>query len=557
MKLTGAQIVFECLNKLGVDSIFGYPGGAVIPLYDALYDTVHPIKHYRTCHEQGATHAADGYARSTGKTGVCIVTSGPGATNTITGIATAFLDSVPLVVITGQVGQSLIGRDSFQEVDITTMTLTITKHCEMVKRVEDIEKTILRAFEIAKSGRPGPVLVDLPKDLMLETTEYQDLSLPKRESTAINSDEVKKAVRAFKEAKRPVILAGGGVGIAGAEDLLKELALDYNIPVINTLLGSGAFPQSHPLSLGLIGMHGSQVANQSMAQADLVLALGARFSDRVIGLADGFCPKAKLVQFDIDVNELGKNMETHFPVCGDLKEALRAFKDYLGPGPGYLKPVRQSKDQTNYDEKGPLKPQVLLEKIHKAFGNQAIVATEVGQNQMWTAQYFGFERTRQFLTSGGLGTMGYGLGAAIGAQVGNPQRQLIHIAGDGSFKMNCNELGTVSKYKLPLKTFILNNNALGMVRQWQQLFCNNRFSETMGDDSVDFVKLGQAYGIKSYRVSTLAELDAVLEEIKDLAEPILVDCILLPEENVYPIVPPGRPITQMITQNPVDVVVTP
>jgi acetolactate synthase-1/2/3 large subunit len=304
-------------------------------------------------------------------------------------------------------------------------------------------------------------------------------------------------------------------------------------------------------------MHGSQVANQSMAQADLVLALGARFSDRVIGLPDGFCPKAKLVQFDIDVNELGKNMETHFPVCGDLKEALRAFKDYLGPGPGYLKPVRQSKDQTNYDEKGPLKPQVLLEKIHKAFGNQAIVATEVGQNQMWTAQYFGFERTRQFLTSGGLGTMGYGLGAAIGAQVGNPQRQLIHIAGDGSFKMNCNELGTVSKYKLPLKTFILNNNALGMVRQWQQLFCNNRFSETMGDDSVDFVKLGQAYGIKSYRVSTLAELDAVLEEIKDLAEPILVDCILLPEENVYPIVPPGRPITQMITQNPVDVVVTP
>ncbi len=548
MQYTGAQIVFEVLNKLGVDSIFGYPGGAVIPLYDALYDTPHAIRHYRTAHEQGAVHAADGYARSTGKPGVCIVTSGPGATNTITGIATAFLDSVPLVVITGQVGQSLIGRDSFQEVDITAMTLTITKHCEMVRRVEDIEKTILRAFAVATSGRPGPVLIDLPKDLMLSQTDYRDLPFEVPALPAVDPLQVEAAMTAFQKARRPVILAGGGVAIAGASEALTSFAEDYDIPVINTLLGSGCFPQSHPLSLGLIGMHGSQKANQTMAQSDLVLALGARFSDRVIGASEGFCPNAKIVQVDIDVSELGKNMAAHFPVRGDLNEVLAAFRAHLGPVGAPR--AETKKARLPLTGEGPLTAKPLLDRIHRTFGDEVIVATEVGQNQMWTAQSFGFERPRQFLTSGGLGTMGYGLGAAIGAQIGNPDRQVLHIAGDGSFKMNCNELGTVRKYNLPLKTFILNNNALGMVRQWQQLFCSSRFSETDGDDSVDFVRLAQAYGIRGYRARTLAELDAVLEEIRDLAEPVLVDCILSPEENVYPIVPPGKAITQMITEDP-------
>ncbi|WFF74270.1 biosynthetic-type acetolactate synthase large subunit [Proteiniclasticum sp. QWL-01] len=545
MKRSGAQIVLDCLNKVGVDSIFGFPGGAVIPLYDALYDTGHPIRHYRTCHEQGAVHAADGYARTTGKPGVCLVTSGPGATNTITGIATAFLDSVPLVVITGQVGRPLIGRDSFQEVDITAMTLTITKHCEMIRRVEDIEKTILRAFAIASSGRPGPVLVDLPKDLMLQETEYLGLDLTVPEAPVFDRSQLEQALPALREAQRPVILAGGGVVLANASEELTEFAMAYGIPVANTLMGTGTFPQSHPLALGLVGMHGSQEANRALSEADLVLALGARFSDRVIGAPDQFCRQARIIQVDIDVNELGKNTDTHFPVQGDLKAVLQVLREELGNG---RQPMAEPAPRPmSASGEGELTAQPLLEAIHRAFGDETIVATEVGQHQMWTAQHFGFDRPRRFITSGGLGTMGFGLGAAIGAQIGNPDRQVLHIAGDGSFKMNCNELGTVSKYRVPLKTFVFNNQALGMVRQWQRLFCDGRFSETDGDDSVDFVKLAQAYGIRGYRVATFAELEAVLNEIRALEEPVVVDCLMSRDENVYPIVPPGKAITDMIT----------
>ena len=548
MKYSGARIVLECLNHLGVDSIFGFPGGAVIPLYDALYDLPYPINHYRTCHEQGAVHAADGYARTTGKPGVCIVTSGPGATNTITGIATAFLDSVPLVIITGQVGQSLIGRDSFQEVDITAMTLTITKHCEMIRRVEDIEPTLLRAFAVATSGRPGPVLVDLPKDLMLAHAEYLGLTPETVLPEPFDPTSVAAAVTALPEARQPVILAGGGVGMAQAGSELTTFAVTHGIPVANTLMGTGVFPQKHPLSLGMVGMHGSQTANRALSQADLVLALGARFSDRVIGAAESFCPRATIVQVDIDVNELGKNTASHIPIQGDLKLVLAALQEAMGPGRPMTEPAPRVYD--SLPKEGPLEAKPLLESLHHAFGDDAIVVTEVGQHQMFTAQHYGFDAPRHFVTSGGLGTMGFGLGAAIGAQIGNPDHTVIHIAGDGSFKMNCNELGTVSKYGIPLKTFIFNNSALGMVRQWQQLFCQARYSETDGDDSVDFVKLAEAYGIRGYRVYNFTQLAAILDEILESPGAVVVDCRLSPDENVYPIVPPGKAITEMITQDP-------
>ena len=542
MKLSGAQIIVECLNAQEVETIFGFPGGAVIPLYDALYDAKYPIKHYRTCHEQGAVHAADGYARTTGKVGVCIVTSGPGATNTITGIATAFMDSMPLVIITGQVGRPLIGRDSFQEVDITAMTLTITKHCEMVKSIDHLESTMMRAFEIARSGRPGPVLIDIPKDIMTQVAEYRgEAKTHTHMPPQLDQEAIHCAVDALKKSKNPVILAGGGVGIAGASDVLRKFAISSNIPVVNTLMGSGAFPQSHELSYGLIGMHGSVEANNCISSSDLILAIGARFSDRVISASEKFCSDAQIIQVDIDINEVGKNKEIMYPIVGDVREVLTIFSEKLS---GQRWPSRaKNKEKKVFDHKA----KQMLSAIRETFGEETIVVTEVGQHQMWTAQYFGFEKTRKFITSGGLGTMGFGLGAAIGSQIGNPDQCVVHIAGDGSFKMNSNELGTVSKYNIPLKTFVFNNNALGMVRQWQRLFCNSRFSETDGDDSVDFVKLAEAYGIDGYRVTTHEELLAVLKIIKDNKRPVVVDCILDHDENVYPIIPPGKGLTEMVT----------
>lgn len=544
--MTGAKIVIECLHEQGVDTVFGFPGGAVIPLYDALYDEKYPIKHYRTCHEQGAVHAADGYARTTGKVGVCIVTSGPGATNTITGIATAYMDSMPLVIITGQVSRALLGRDSFQEVDITTMTLTITKHCEMVKSIEQLPIVLRRAFEIARSGRPGPVLIDIPKDIMMQLGEYEvdlrTLETDGSSSSQMDSTLFSEATQALKNAKRPHILAGGGVIIAEGSKALTDFATKHQIPVANTLMGSGAFPQNHPLSLGMVGMHGSKKANKALTGADVILAVGVRFSDRVIGAVEKFCPSARIIQVDIDINEVGKNKEVAFPIVGDICDVLKQFGEALGDKVWHA--INADLFAETLSKKSLAEQ--MLASIKKAFSEDAIVVTEVGQHQMWTAQYYGFEKPRTFITSGGLGTMGFGLGAAIGAQIGNPEKQVIHIAGDGSFKMNSNELGTVSKYGLPIRTFIFNNNALGMVRQWQRLFCSGRFSETDGDDSVDFVKLAAAYGIEGYRVQTIEALEMVLERTKNSAKPILVDCIIDHDDDVYPIIPPGNGLAEMI-----------
>lgn len=554
MVLNGAQIVIACLEDLGVDTVFGFPGGAVIPLYDVLYDHQGDIKHYRTCHEQGAVHAADGYARSTGKVGVCFVTSGPGATNTITGLATAYLDSQPIVVISGQVATPLIGKDSFQEVDITSMTLTITKHCEMVRSIEQLESVLFRAFDIAMSGRPGPVLIDIPKDLMTQTFAFKGIEAFQRhdkhkcEPFSEASDlTLNQVASLFKKANRPVILAGGGVIHAGAQDALYELATVCNIPVANTLMGSGAFPQSHVLSLGLAGMHGSRSANQYLAGADLVMVLGARLSDRVIGAPDQFCGSATLIHVEIDENEIHKNKQVQVPVLSDINIFLIALNKRLVNRIFFKDPARRiHQKDTKLEGNALLSPVSMLKMIKDAYGDEAIVVTEVGQHQMWTAQTYGFDRVRSLITSGGLGTMGFGLGAAIGAKIGNPHRTVLHFAGDGSFKMNCNELGTVSKYQVPITTFIFNNRALGMVRQWQKLFNQSRYSETDGDDSVDFIKLADAYGLKGIRVTTVNELGQALAWIKKEKQPVVVDCILDRDENVFPIIPPGKGLSEII-----------
>ena len=557
MKLSGANIVMNCLINQGVDSVFGFPGGAVIPLYDALYDYQDKLKHYRTCHEQGAVHAADGYARTTGKVGVCIVTSGPGATNTITGIATAFLDSIPLVIITGQVSMPLLGRDAFQEVDITAMTLTITKHCEMVKRVEQLESVLTRAFDIARSGRPGPVLIDIPKDIMMQMADFHGTPV-EPESKEMDLTWLDEAVQTLKDSVRPVVLVGGGVVHSNSSKEVFEFALKRNIPVVNTLMGSGGFPQSHPLSLGLIGMHGSKVANRYLANSDLVIAIGARFNDRVIGASEKFCAFAKIIQIDIDINEMGKNKDVTYPLIGHIPKVLKVLDEMSSElywptatvDEPFALPLAKAPSLTWVTQEVMLTPKALLKSIKSTFGDEAIVVTEVGQHQMWTAQYYGFDKPRTLVTSGGLGTMGFGLGAAIGSKIGNPSKRVLHFAGDGSFKMNCNELGTVSKYKLPICTFVFNNRALGMVRQWQRLFNDSRFSETDGDDSVDFVKLADAYGIQGYRVRTVSELEAVLEKIKSFDQPILVDCIIDCDESVFPIIPPGKGVAEMIVDEP-------
>lgn len=554
MVLNGAQIVIACLEDLGVDTVFGFPGGAVIPLYDVLYDHQGNIKHYRTCHEQGAVHAADGYARSTGKVGVCFVTSGPGATNTITGLATAYLDSQPVVVISGQVATPLIGKDSFQEVDITSMTLTITKHCEMVRSIDQLESVLFRAFDIAMSGRPGPVLIDIPKDLMTQTISFNGIEAfkqRKRDKTETIGDAndlmANCVAQLFEGANHPVILAGGGVIHSGAHEALYELATACKIPVANTLMGSGAFPQSHPLSLGLAGMHGSRAANQYLASADLVMVLGARLSDRVIGAPDQFCGSATIIHVENDENEIHKNKQVQVPVRSDIKTFLKRLNGLLINRVKFKDPEGSFKQKiTRLEGDALLSPMSLLKMIKDAYGDEAIVVTEVGQHQMWTAQAYGFDHVRSLITSGGLGTMGFGLGAAIGAKVGNPHRTVLHFAGDGSFKMNCNELGTVSKYQVPITTFIFNNKALGMVRQWQKLFNHSRYSETDGDDSVDFIKLAGAYGIKGIRVTTVSELGRALEWIKKEKQPVVVDCVLDCDENVFPIIPPGKGLSEII-----------
>lgn len=558
MLLSGAELVLKCLKDYEVESIFGFPGGAVIPIYDALYRDDQGIKHYRTCHEQGAVHAADGYARATGKVGVCLVTSGPGATNTITGIATAFMDSSPVLILTGQVSSGLIGRDSFQEVDITAMTLTITKHCEMVKSIDQLQDVLYRAMDIAREGRPGPVLIDIPKDILTQKIEYQEFNTLKDLSVKKENHSLPIGIKeALQAAKRPVIIAGGGVNISRSNEALLSWACETHIPVANTLMGSGAFPQTHPLALGLIGMHGHASSNRYLASADLIVALGVRFSDRVVGASDEFCKSAKIIHVDIDSSEFGKNKQVDYPWRVSIMEALNTLsqltKNRVWEGENDVLKLGLNKglfDETTFSNQSQTMNIPLLFKQLKHYaGAETTVVTEVGQHQMWTAQYYGFDYVKTFITSGGLGTMGFGLGAAIGTAVAQSKR-VLHIAGDGSFKMNCNELETVSKYHLPITTVIMNNHSLGMVRQWQGLFCDGRYSETDANQSVDIVKLAEAYGIKGYRISTHEQLKIVLESIQEIEGPVLIECEIHPDEGVYPIIPAGKGIEAMLEVAP-------
>lgn len=559
MLLNGAQIVLQCLKEQDANIIFGYPGGAVIPLYDALYDELEYFTHIRTAHEQAAVHAADGYARSTGKVGVCFVTSGPGATNTITGIATAYMDSIPMVVITGQVARSLLGRDSFQEIDIMGITLSITKHSCIVKDEKELADTIRKAFEIAKSGRPGPVLIDIPKDILLSETEYTKLNkVDKIQKPTINIEikKIQEAVKMIQSSKRPIIYAGGGIKTANASKKFYEFALLCDIPVANTLMGLGTIPRNHKLSLGMVGMHGFRETNLAVTNSDLIIAIGARFSDRVIGKGDEFAPVAKIIQIDIDETEIDKNKVVDLSLVGDMNTILENLVFYMEQKnrKSWQEEIEKFKVTKSVCIKGETKIQNdfthidVLKCLNGALEEDTIVTTDVGQHQMWTAQLWKFKYPRTFITSGGLGTMGFGLGAAIGSQMGNLDKRVLLVTGDGSFRMSCNELQTISKYKLPIVTVIMNNHTLGMVRQWQRMFSNGRYSETDIGDEVNYVKLAQAYGIEAYRVTSTEELKNVLEIVKNEKKPMLIDCVINKEEGVYPIVPPGKSIQELVLE---------
>jgi acetolactate synthase-1/2/3 large subunit len=554
MKLTGAQILIECLEREGVDVIFGYPGGQVIPIFDALYDA--RIRNILVRHEQGAAHAADGYARSTGKTGVCLATSGPGATNLVTGIATAYMDSVPMVAITGQVPTFLLGCDSFQEADITGITIPITKHNYLVKDLKELPRVIKEAFHIASTGRPGPVLVDLPKDLTVQTAKFEypeTVDLPGYKPNYIgNARQIKDAAEAIHKAARPLLYVGGGAVISGAHQELRRLAESLQIPVTTTLMGMTAFPSGHPLSLGMLGMHGTAYANFAACETDLIIAVGARFDDRVTGNLETFAPRATVIHIDIDPAEIGKNVAVDIPIVGDVKNVLEMLFERVTPraNPEWLRQIDEWKRTypLKYDQEG-LKPQRVIEELSRLTQGQAIICTEVGQHQMWTAQYYRFSEPRSLVTSGGLGTMGFGFPASIGAQIAHPDRLVVNIAGDGSFQMNIQELGTAVAHNIPVKVIILNNFYLGMVRQWQEFFFDSRYSGTVLDSNPDFVKIAEAYGAKGFRIATLEELPVILKRALETPGPVVVDCRVEREENVLPMVPANSSIHQMIGVN--------
>lgn len=549
MKIRGAQVVLECLKEQNIDTIFGYPGGAVIPLYDALLEQQNDFKHIRTAHEQGAVHAADGYARTTGKVGVCFATSGPGATNTVTGIANAYMDSVPLVVITGQVPTNLLGKDSFQEIDITGMTFSITKHNYLVKEASNLADIIREAFDVAKSGRPGPVLIDIPKNIFLEETEYQKMNInnDRTNRCKIDGNLLSVVSEAINNSKRPIIYAGGGVITSNASDKLYNIVLKGDIPVVNTLMGLGCLSRKSRLSLGLVGMHGSKEANLAVNKSDLIIAIGARFSDRVIGKADNFAPKANIIHIDIDETEIGKNIGTKISLIGDVKSILDELEQYIEQKErkDWIEEILEWKVIEN-DKNESFTPRNILEAANSILGSDTIVTTDVGQHQMWTAQYWKFEIPRTFSSSGGLGTMGFGLGAAIGSKLANPLKKVLLVTGDGSFRMNCNELVTVSRFKLPIIIMLFNNNALGMVRQWQKLFNKERYSETDIGNEVEYLKLVDAYNIEGYRVSNIDILKDVLHHAVNADRPIFIECLINKDEGVYPIVPPGKSIDKLV-----------
>lgn len=554
MQLNGAEILMECLKEQGVDTIFGYPGGAVINIYDALYKYQNDIRHILTSHEQGASHAADGYARATGKVGVCLATSGPGATNLVTGIATAYMDSVPMVAITGNVPLALLGKDSFQEVDITGITMPITKHNFIVKDVNDLAATIRRAFYIAQEGRPGPVLVDIPKDITAQITEYikEKPRVVNKAVENITKEDINNALKLLKEANKPLIYVGGGVNHADANGDLVAFAETIKAPVCSSLMGLGGFPGDHKLFTGMIGMHGTKPSNLAATQCDLLIAIGARFSDRVISKMEAFAPRAKILHIDIDPAEINKNIKTHYCIIGDVKEVIKRINEKLNPmnRTEWINQIDEWKNSfpLSYKTNGALKPQAVLEKIYNITKGDAVITTEVGQNQIWAAQYYKYTKSRTFISSGGLGTMGYGLGACIGAQLAQPEKQVINIAGDGSFQMNCNELATAVKYNLPIIIVILNNGVLGMVRQWQKLFYDKRYSQTTLGRSTDIIKLAEAYGAKGYEITNEVEFENAFKEALEAKEPVVINCIIDEEDNVFPIVPPGAAIEKVITE---------
>ena len=553
MKLTGSEIVIECLKEQGVDTVFGYPGGTILNIYDALYKHQDEIFHILTSHEQGAAHAADGYARATGKVGVCMATSGPGATNLVTGIATAYMDSVPMVAITANVAVPMLGRDSFQEIDIAGVTMPITKHNYIVKDVNKLADTIRMAFHIARSGRPGPVLVDITKDVTANSAEYtpEKPYETERSTEYIKEKDLEKAIELINHSKKPFIFVGGGAVISDAAKELMEFAEKVHAPVADSLMGKGAFDGRSELYTGMLGMHGTKASNLGVTHCDLLITIGSRFSDRVVGNAKTFAKNAKIIQIDVDPAEINKNIVVDCSVIGDVKEVLKRMNtkiedhnhdEWLAYVHGMVEkyPLRYNEDILT----GPY----VVEEIYKVTGGDAIITTEVGQHQMWAAQFYKYKKPHTFITSGGLGTMGYGLGASLGAKVGRPEKTVINIAGDGCFRMNMNEIATASRYNIPIIQVVINNHVLGMVRQWQTLFYGKRYSNTILNDAVDFVKLAEAMGAVGIRVTKKEEVAPALEKAMSLGRPVVIDCVIDQDDKVFPMVPAGDSIENVFDQ---------
>ncbi|MCR5634581.1 MAG: biosynthetic-type acetolactate synthase large subunit [Lachnospiraceae bacterium] len=553
MELTGSQIVIECLKEQGVDTIFGYPGGSILNIYDELYKHSDEITHILTSHEQGASHAADGYARATGKVGVCMATSGPGATNLVTGIATAYMDSVPIVAITANVGLPLLGKDTFQEVDIAGVTMPITKHSFIVKDVTKLADTIRKAFMIAKTGRPGPVLVDITKDVTANKTDYNKKSIEEiereydylKEKNTYSETDIDKVVAMIAESKKPFIYLGGGAIISGACDEVREFAKKIDSPVCDTLMGKGAFDGYDELYTGMIGMHGTKTSNIGVSECDLLIALGARFSDRVTSNIKAFAANAKVVHIDIDAAEINKNIKTDACIVGDLKEVLTILNKRIEQKNNkewtkHIKELKAEKPLTYQHSK--LTCPFIIETLDKVTNGDAIITTDVGQHQMWAAQFYRYTKPRTFLSSGGLGTMGYGLGAAIGAKIGKRDKTVVNIAGDGCFRMNMNELATASRYNIPIVEIVINNHVLGMVRQWQTLFYGKRYSQTVLQDEVDYVKVAEALGCEGIRVTKKEEVEEALKKAINAGHPVVIDCVIEEDDKVFPMVPGGAPI---------------
>ncbi|MBR0410300.1 MAG: biosynthetic-type acetolactate synthase large subunit [Eubacterium sp.] len=551
--LNGSEIVIECLKEQDVDTVFGYPGGAILNIYDELYKHSDEIHHVLTSHEQGASHAADGYARATGKTGVCMATSGPGATNLVTGLATAYMDSIPVVAITANVGVSLLGKDSFQEIDIKGVTMPVTKHNYIVKEIEDLAPTIRDAFRIAGSGRKGPVLIDIPKDVTAATTYYESVEPEKLYPVCetIQEKDLMEAAQMIAEAQKPFILVGGGCTLSGAFEEVRTLAHKIQSPVCDTLMGKGVFSGLDPLYTGMLGMHGTKASNIGVSRSDLLIAIGCRFSDRVYGNADTFASNAKIIQIDIDPAEINKNIIVDTSIVGDVKAVLTVLNKRISEKehPEWIAEISELKEKyplTYHQDKlaGP----AIVEKIYDLTGGDAIITTEVGQHQMWAAQFYKYKEPRQFLTSGGLGTMGYGLGASLGAKTARPDKVVVNIAGDGCFRMNMNEIATATRSEIPVIQVVINNHVLGMVRQWQNLFYGQRYSSTTLNDKVDFVKVAEAMGAKARRATTIEEFEAAFKEALAFNEPYLIDCIIDSDEKVWPMVAPGGSISEAFSE---------